>query len=162
VVHFTPAACPSWYGTFEPSGRGSLFPTMLTATPDPGRACILANGDGYIVPVCAPSGWEPIPVDGILSVCRPPGSDRLLVWGGRDMAMFDRQGLAWVIEVLSLTDLEVSECTESEVRGTSWNPTDNGRIPFVVQLASGEHQGGWDWASVTRRGQAGGQPHPRW
>jgi hypothetical protein len=161
LVKFDPGACGSWVGKFGESGRGE-FLSGLYGTPDPHRACIVAKGDAYIVPVCRPEDFEVVPVDLVEHVVRVSGEECLLIYGDRDVALYDRSGLVWVITELSLSDLRIDRLGQKEISGTAWNPVDGTRIPFAVETETGEIRGGWSGASTARRADGGTWRYPRW
>lgn len=128
-----------WVGRFEcgPGGATGLF-----ATPSPTALCVVAKGQGFWIPVLAPTRYEMIRSIPIQEVLVVPGRPKLVFVDHTRLAAYGPSGLLWLTDDLSWDGLKVTEVTAPMIRGTAWDSLANREVPFSVDIENGESKGG--------------------
>jgi len=78
-----------------------------------------------------------VPIEPILGA-RALEEARLLILGFIAIAAWGSAGLAWKTERVCIDDLQVEETTSSLIKGSGWDPVDNNRSKFEVELRTGK------------------------
>ena len=138
LVKVRPEHGQTWIGTFAfgDSGVSGIF-----TTPDPQRLCIVSNGEGYFVNTSIPTEWEAIramPIKDVRSIL----AQEIIVFADyTDLVAYGRTGVKWKTERLVLDELKITEVTDISIKGEGWNPFDETRKNFIVDAATGRHEG---------------------
>lgn len=142
TLEIRPDNAPPWLGTFA---FGDILKSALSGVfsmPDRSRVCVVARGQGYTVRADQPTLWEPVqaaPITGVL----PLPSKRLLVFATFTILVaYGEGGIKWRTKRLSSDGLQISSVTDSAIHGTCWDATVSAVKPFIVDLATGNHEGG--------------------
>ncbi len=144
LVEVRPEQGQPWLGTFAfgriaPSGPSGIF-TM----PDPALLCVVAKGQGYLVSASSPKSWERVRVTPIIDV-RPILAHEIVVFAEfTRLVAYGRAGIKWQTKRLSWDNLKITEVTDTSINGEFWDIRSEAMAKFVVDLATGIHQGGID------------------
>jgi hypothetical protein len=128
-----------WQGRFV-QGPGGV--TGLWATPSPTTLCVVASGQGYWVPVLVPQGFSEVRCNPVKKVFAVPGRSIIVFASYTELAGYGPTGLLWVTQRLSWDGLTITDVTEHHIRGLAWDSPADSEVPFVVDVDTGEHQGG--------------------
>jgi hypothetical protein len=144
LVEVRPKHCEPWFGTFAfghvaPRGKSGIF-TM----PNPDVLCVVSRGEGYLVSASLPKSWERLRVVPVIDV-RPVLAYDIIVFAEfTRLVAFGREGIKWQTKRLSWDNLQISEVATSYIKGEFWDVRSDAIASFVVDLATGTHQGGVD------------------
>lgn len=134
-----PADGEPWVGGFE-CGPGWM--TEVFATPSPWVVSIVARGQGFWVPVLAPSDYETIRTIPVVKILSVPGSRRLVFVDHTRLEAYGPYGRLWLTERLSWDGLKVTEVTARSIRGMAWDSPANREVTFSVDMENGASEGG--------------------
>ena len=139
VLEITPFSGESWIGSFHggPEGLDGVF-----ATPCADTVCVVVKGQGYWVPVLAPTTFELIQSAPIKQVVRIPDRNVLLFVSFTRLVAYGPCGFLWLTEDLSWDGLEITDVGAKTVLGTAWDSPANHRVPFSVDVETGKAEGG--------------------
>jgi hypothetical protein len=142
LVRVQPQQGPPWVGTFAfgqiaPKGASGIF-TM----PAPDRLCVVSRGEGYIVSTQTPETWEPVRATPIIDVRSILPKGIIIFAEFTRLVAYDHTGHRWSTKRLSWDNLTITEVTDGFVRGEFWDIRSEKTESFIVDLATGTHQGG--------------------
>jgi len=139
VVRVTPTGGQAWVGNFQ-CGDGRL--SGVYATPSPHAACVVAGGQGYVVPVQDPGAYQ-------LVAAYPIGDVRSLLELGlilfadfTDIVAYDSRGCVWSTGRLSWDGLTITSVSPAGIVGKAWDAPAGREVSFVVDPRSGRPEGG--------------------
>jgi hypothetical protein len=142
LVKVRPEHGQAWLGMFafgraSPKGLSGLY-----TTPDPERFCVIAGGDGYFVTADQPERWDGVEVNPITDV-RPVSARGIIVFADyTQLCAYGAVGLVWKTNRLAWDGLKITEITSTSIIGEFWDAASEAKASFVVNLASGTHEGG--------------------
>jgi hypothetical protein len=139
VLEVTPTGGSAWIGTFQAGAEGL---DGIFATPNADAVCVIVKGQGYWVPVLAPSQFEAIRTVPIKQVIPIAERGALIFCSYTRLAMYGALGLSWVTEDLSWDGLEITGVRDATLEGTAWDSPAERRVPFSVDLDTGKACGG--------------------
>lgn len=142
IVEVRPFGGMYWIGKFE-YGPEDYPLSGVYKHPSSDHVCVVANGQGYIVPVYAPTEWKKVLVAPILGMLPMVEQQVLLFWSFQDLAAYDPGGLKWWVERLSEDNLSITDISGGVIRGTAWDPVGEREAPFSVDPVTGRVTGGW-------------------
>ncbi len=139
VVDVFPLNGDPWQGKFL-CGEGGV--TGLFGTPCHDVLCVVANGQGYWVPVCDPQRFEEVlcvPVKHVLAV--PERS--LIAFGSfTELVAYGSAGWRWRTSRLSWDGLTSLDVSADRVTGMAWDAPNDKEVTFSVNVENGQHEGG--------------------
>jgi hypothetical protein len=138
---------PGWVGRFLP-GPTDYKLSGLFALPSRVHLCVIANGEGYVVPINSPTEWEPVSVGPVIDVCRVRDRPIVVFADFQNLAAYGPQGLLWKVENLSLEDIVIRSAEPQAISGTCYVPVHEAR-EFSVEPLTGIVTGGWENAQTT-------------
>lgn len=101
IVHVYPRSSNSWVGIFGFGDLLSKGKNGLFSWPDPGKLCVVARAQGYVVRVDEPVSYESIDVHPIVEVI-PIRSRGLVVFASyTELVAYGKPGVVWVSDRLS-------------------------------------------------------------
>jgi hypothetical protein len=116
--------------------------TGVYAAPSGRHLFVIAEGEGFYVPVDRPDDFTPIPGRPILGLGRVPERPIVVFWGFQDLAAYGPDGMLWWLDHLSTDDLAVERIEADAIQGTIWDPSaregEDDRIPFRIDPSTGE------------------------
>ena len=142
LVEVRPERGQAWLGTFAfgqvtPKGVSGIF-----TTPDPQRLCVVSSGEGYLVSANTPTEWEAIRATPILDV-RSIRAQGIIVFADyTTLVAYGQTGMKWKTKRLTWDSLKITEVTDAFIKGEFWDIRSEATASFVVDLATGTHQGG--------------------
>jgi len=142
LVKVHPERGQAWLGTFAfgqftPKGVSGIF-----TLPDPERLCVVSCGEGYIVTATMPTVWEAVQATPIIDV-RPIHAQGIIVFADyTTLVAYGKTGIKWKTKRLTWDSLKITEVTDTLLKGEFWDIRSEAMTSFVVDLATGAHQGG--------------------
>jgi len=142
IVEVCVEKAPKWLGTFafgtlSPKGMSGIF-----TTPDPNRLCVVSRGSGFLVAAADPNKWAMVRAVPIVDV-RPVVAQGILVFATlTDLVAYNEAGIKWRTKRLAWDGLTLTGVTETVIAGTFYDIRKEARGTFVVDLTTGEHEGG--------------------
>jgi hypothetical protein len=142
LLQVRPAHGQAWLGTFEfgqvsPQGVSGIF-----TTPDPQRMCVVSKGAGYFVSTTTPTEWEAICARPIIDV-RSISAHGIIVFANfTELVAYGSAGVHWRTKRLTWDSLNITEVTDAFIKGEFWDIRTEATANFIVDLATGTHQGG--------------------
>jgi hypothetical protein len=131
-----------WLGTFAFGRLSSDGVSGAFTMPDPDRLCVVARGEGYIVSANAPALWEPVRSVPIMDV-RPIRGQEIIVFADPwELVAYGQTGIKWRTGRLAWDGLRITEVTDRFIKGEFRELDDEAIGSFIVDLATGTHQGG--------------------
>jgi hypothetical protein len=142
LVEVRPEHGQPWLGTFA---FGQVTPkgvSRILTTPDSQRLCIVSKGEGYFVSATTPTAWEAVRATPIIDV-RSIRAQGIIVFADYTrLVAYDQMGMKWQTKRLTWDSLEIVEVTDAFIKGKFWDIRNEATASFVVDLATGTHQGG--------------------
>lgn len=142
LVEVRPQSGQAWLGTFAfgqvtPKGVSGIF-----TTPDPQRLCAVSRGEGYLVSATTPTVWEAIRATPIIDV-QPVRAQGIIVFADyTTLVAYGETGVKWKTKRLAWDSLKITEITDAFIKGEFWDIRSEATANFVVDLATGKHEGG--------------------
>jgi len=142
LIEVRPEHGQSWHGTFAfgqiaPKGASGIF-----TTPDPQRICVVAKGAGYFISSSDPTSWELVRATPVIDV-RPVSAQGIIVFASfTDLVAYGPTGIKWRTKRLSWDNMKITEVTDKIIKGEIWDIRNEAKAEFIVDLATGTHQGG--------------------
>jgi len=142
LVEVYPDEYAAWQGTFAfgkviPNGLSGVF-----AMPNPQQICVVSRGSGYLVSVINPTSWEcidAIPVIGVYPVL----AQGIVVFASfTNLVAYGLEGVKWRTERLTWDGMKITELTDRFIKGEFWDLRNESTAEFIVDLATGSHEGG--------------------
>lgn len=143
VVRIWPAGGNPWFGHFPHWVNGSSSEvTGLHIWPSTNRIFVVAGGRGYLVDANDPRNWSeahlsPITVFQSLSM-----DGLLLISDNLRIAAYSAEKLLWKTSQISWNGIRNLEVSDEHVIGEAWDDVWGAWVSFMVDLNTGEHQGG--------------------
>jgi len=139
VVRFRLLDGVEWIAIFP---RVQLTPfSGIFAAPSPKTAFVVIAGMPYLVDVEHKHGTVAEPV-GTYSVVAAHEAALLLALSATSVVAYDGAGARWTTRRLSFDGIEISSTSDSEISGTGWDPRSGTRVPFTIQVRTGDAHGG--------------------
>jgi hypothetical protein len=142
LVEVRPERGLPWLGTFAfgevtPKGISGIF-----TTPDPERLCVVSRGEGYIVSAATPTAWESVDATPIIDVRLIHAQGIIVFANFTELVAYGSTGLKWRTKRLTWDSLKITEATDTFIKGEFWDIRSEATASFIVDLATGRHQGG--------------------
>lgn len=142
MVSVQPHEGEEWLGIFAVGDVSPRGANAVLSMPHPQQLCVVSRGQGYIVEVTSARELEVISMVPILGVVPAPASGLLVMHDFSRVRAYGRDGRAWSTPAISWDGIQLLEVTERAVHGTAWDSPNDRHVPFVIDLASGAHEGG--------------------
>ena len=140
AVRFEAPGTEAWVGVFaggEMNGRSGLH-----TTPDPEVACVVAEGEGWLVRPAEPGWYERVRCTPVLHVLPVPARGLLVFGSHTDLVAYSAAGIAWTTERLAYSEFEVTEVGRDSLTGVTEDVPARQSVTFTVDLATGASSGG--------------------
>ena len=142
LIEVVPENGQPWIGTFA---FGQVVRTGLSGvytTPDPDLLCVVSNGDGELVSAAKPERAETVRCYPVTDV-RLIKAQQLIVFASfTDLVAYGASGVKWRTKRLTWDNMKITEVTDEIIRGEFWDIRNETKAEFIVDLATGTHQGG--------------------
>lgn len=138
VIKVVPNSGIPWIGNFQ-FGDGTL--SEVYSTPSEQIVCVVAKGQGYLVPVNRPVEYQIVKSYPIKEVFPVP-QRRLVVFA--DFTKLSAYGadFVWVTSRLSWDGLKITSVTSELIQGLAWDSPLDKEVEFFVDVRTGRHTGG--------------------
>lgn len=137
-----PAGAGTFLATCALGFTDPSMPTGVFACPNLRELCAVAGGYAYIVDTTQPEHSTHIAMRPVAEVKVLTAQRLLLFVGFHTIAAWGANGLAWETERLSWEGIRLREVKDDTLRGFGWDLMADKEVPFTVDLATGQHQGG--------------------
>jgi hypothetical protein len=118
------------------------MPTGIHACPDAQEMCAVAGGYAYIIDTVNPERSVHIAQKPVVEVRPLPEQKLLLFTGFHSISAWGEHGLAWESGRLSWEGIRITGVEEGRLHGLGWNLMTDKEVPFSLDLATGQHEGG--------------------
>ena len=140
LVH--PAAGGVFLATCALGFTNEAMPTGVFACPNPEEVCFVAGGYAYLVNTAEPGGCTHLGLRPVVEVRVLAEQGLLLFAGFHSLLAWGVEGLAWETRRLSWEGVRIEGVIGDELRGFGWDLRTDREVGFVVDLRSGECEGG--------------------
>jgi hypothetical protein len=142
LVEVRPQGGRPWVGTFAfgqvtPKGVSGIF-----TTPNPECLCIVSKGEGYLVSADTPTAWEPVRATPVVDVRLVHAQGIIVFANFTELLAYGAGGVKWRTKRLAWDSLKITEVTDTLIKGEFWDIRSEALGSFIVDLATGTHQGG--------------------
>ena len=156
TIRIRPKVATPWVASFTLESRGRLI-NGLYACPFPGHLFVATGTSAYLIRVAEPGSVEELPIEPVIAVRRPAGTDLLVIGSFTGLAAIDHIGLRWMTGQLFTDYLEFVNGPPGQicVKGRNyWAPNDEPLL--VIGPDRGEVvQGSWNPAVGGTQGKVG-------
>src|ERR1700735_5584395 len=137
-----PASGGAFLATCALGFTDASMPTGVYACSNADEVCAVAGGYAYVIDTLKPERTVHIPLKPVASVRVLEPQGLLLFVGFHSIVGWGRVGQVWETKRLSWEGVRVEEIEGDLLRGFGWNLMTDKEVGFVVDLRTGEHQGG--------------------
>jgi len=117
-------------------------PTGVWACPDAAMLCAVAGGYAYIIDTRAPERFRQVSYRPVTEV-RPLVEAGLLIFASfHSIEAWGAGGRLWQTARLSWEGVRLGQASATELQGWGWDLRTDREVPFTIDLATGEHNGG--------------------
>jgi hypothetical protein len=135
-----------WWAGVVLSGRPPVARALqgVWTTPSPATACVIAAGEAVLVDVDEPAegAGRLVPGDPFTSVRAAADDGLLLLASPWTITAIGADGVRWTTARLAIDGLRLDEVDGGRLAGVSDPDDGEGGRDFVVDLATGAHEGG--------------------
>ncbi len=142
LVEVSPEQGTPWLGTFAFGRDIANGATGIFATPNPRCICVVSKGAGYLVDVAYPGSWEIVHATPIIDIRTLPIQEMIVFADHTTLVAYGSSGIKWRTKRLTWDDLKIVEVTDTFIKGEYWDIRTEEKSSFIVDLATGTHQGG--------------------
>lgn len=128
--------------TFALGFADPSLPHGVWSCPNPRQLCAIAGGYAYVVDAEDPGKWMQIPYRPVTWVHAAPERQLLLFASFHRLWALGVEGKAWETATLSWEGLRVMGIDGQQLHGFGWDMDTDTEVPFIVDLATGQHVGG--------------------
>jgi hypothetical protein len=118
------------------------LPHGIWSCPNPQQICAVAGGYAYIVETDRPDQWMQIPYRPVTSVHAVHERGLLLFASFHTIWALSATGQVWETARLSWEGIRITAVKDQQLHGFGWDMETDTEIPFIVDLATGNHTGG--------------------
>ncbi|MDE3106139.1 MAG: hypothetical protein KGK08_13290 [Acidobacteriota bacterium] len=137
-----PAAGGGFLATCALGFTNPGMPSGIYTCPNPAELCAVAGGYAYLVQTTEPERCTHLGMRPVVQVLPLPGLSMLLFVGFHTVLAWGREGQLWETARLSWEGLRLGEIVAGTLHGHGWDLMTDREVPFTVDLATGQHQGG--------------------
>jgi hypothetical protein len=142
LLDVKPSTTPNFLATCALGFRDPSLPTGVFACPRPDDMLAVAGGYAYLVDTLTPDRCLHLPLRPVTQVLSAPQATLILFAGFHHVAAIGPTGLLWQSARLSWEGVTLTEVRDGQLHGTGWNMHTDRELPFIVDLATGNHTGG--------------------
>ncbi|MBD0372901.1 MAG: hypothetical protein ICV60_18800 [Pyrinomonadaceae bacterium] len=143
TVKVSPYEGQPWLGTFAFRDDSQQASTGVFSHPDDLSLCVVSRGQGYIVRADEPRVWSLIQTCYPIFDVRAVPEARLLLFADLTaISAYGPKGVVWTTPRLSWDGLKITHVTSTHIKGLAWDSPQNREVEFIVDLKTGQHQGG--------------------
>ena len=136
-LRFHAASGKNWVGVFAFGYDSPPAFSRVVSSPNPGRACVIAKGRGFLVSADDSEQWEEIQILPVLDVRAIPERQILVFANFTHLAAYGSNGLVWRSPRVCWDELKIVDVTRDTIEGTGFDPTTQRESRFVVDLENG-------------------------
>ena len=120
----------------------TALPHGIWSCPNPRQICAIAGGYAYVVETDHPEQWMQIPYRPVTAVYAVREHGLLLFTSFHTVWALGAAGQAWETARLSWEGIRVTAIEGQQLHGFGWDMETDTEVPFIVDLATGNHTGG--------------------
>ncbi len=136
-LRFHAASGKCWIGVFAFGYDSPPAFSRVVSSPDPGRACVIAKGRGFLVSADDYEQWQEIQILPVLDVRAIKERQILIFADFTRLAAYGRSGLVWRSPRVCWDELKIADVTRDTIEGTGFDPRAQSSSRFVVDLNTG-------------------------
>jgi len=142
AVHVAPWEGRPWIGMFNRYSESPDAVTGCFSYPDPNTLCVISGGQAYIVDVIDPTDWAAVGAVPVVSVHDLPERKLIFFVDYTNITAYDETGFRWRTKRLSYDGVAVVTIDSRFLRGLGWSAPDGEHVEFLVDVDTGQHEGG--------------------
>ena len=142
LLDIKPSASANFLATCALGFRDPSLPTGIFACPNPNDLLAVAGGYAYLIDTLAPELCLHLPLRPTTQILPAPAAHLILLAGFHNILAVDANGLRWQSKRLSWEGVSMIEVSDLRLHGTGWNLHTDREVPFSIDLATGDHEGG--------------------
>jgi hypothetical protein len=137
-----PDAGESFLATCALGFASPAVPTGVWTCPDAAMLCAVAGGYAYMIDTRAPERFHQVGYRPVTEV-RPLVEAGLLVLASfHSIEAWGAGGRLWQTARLSWEGVRLGEASATDLKGWGWDLRTDREVPFTIDLATGQHNGG--------------------
>jgi hypothetical protein len=137
-----PEAGESFLATCALGFASPAVPTGVWTCPDAAMLCAVAGGYAYMIDTRAPERFHQVGYRPVTEV-RPLVEAGLLVLASfHSIEAWGAGGRLWQTGRLSWEGVRLGEASATDLKGWGWDLRTDREVPFTIDLATGQHNGG--------------------
>jgi hypothetical protein len=141
-VMVTPANANSFLATCALGFNAASLPSGLWSCPDPDWLCAIAGGYAYLINTTAPEIFEQVEFKPVVAVVPVPEAGLLVFASFHTLVAYGKEGKRWKTQKLTSEGVRLGDVVNGALHGWGWDMRTDRELPFVIDLATGEHSGG--------------------
>jgi hypothetical protein len=135
-VEFITADGTTWVGLFKEGYKSGEVVTGVFPTPSETFVCVIAQGQGYVIDVTNPDGWNRISVFPIMSIAES-ASERCLVFADHTkLGVLSEGGSQWGTDRIASDELRILDLSGHIVKLEGWKAEEDRHSRFDFDLRS--------------------------
>jgi hypothetical protein len=139
TIKVSPLHGDPWTGTFAFSSIAThKGATGVFSMPNPDYICVIAKGNGFLVPVYDPKKYEIIQAVPIIDGRSILDKKMLIFSTFTDIIAYSVQGLLWRTERLAWNDMKIIKVTNDFLVGEFWDLASDRNQTFIVDVLTGK------------------------
>jgi hypothetical protein len=142
LVNVKPAAGGTFLATCALGFRDPSLPSGIFSCPRADDLLAVAGGYAYLIDTLAPETCLHMPLRPVTQVLPAHEAGLILLAGFHTVAALDAKGMRWETARLSWEGVTLGKIDDGKLHGAGWNMNTNREVPFSIDLAIGEHEGG--------------------
>ncbi len=142
VIHVQSNGSGAWYGIFPSGGFPEIETSGVHHWPSSNKLFAISRGNGYLVDTNNPGMWSQAHISPITWFDDHSLEDMVLVCDYRRLAAYSALGLLWKTQQLSWNGIRNITVERGMIRGEAWDDPWETWVSFLVDVETGNHQGG--------------------
>jgi hypothetical protein len=142
LLDVKPTSGANFLATCALGFRDPALPSGVFACPRADDLLALAGGYAYLIDTLAPETCLHLPLRPVTQILPSPETDLILLAGFHHVLAVDAKGIRWQSARLTWEGMTLTEIRDGRLYGLGWNLPADREVPFSVDLATGEHEGG--------------------
>jgi hypothetical protein len=137
-----PEGGPNFLATCALGFKEPSVPSGVWTCPNPAQMLAVSGGYAYLVDMATPERCVHLPLKPAAAVLSIPDEGLIVLAGFHHAIALDAHGVRWTSGRLSWEGVTLGEVREGKLHGLGWSMPLDRELPFVLDLATGEHTGG--------------------
>ncbi|MFC6645148.1 hypothetical protein ACFQBQ_06010 [Granulicella cerasi] len=142
LVEVKPASGGTFLATCARGFESPSLPSGVWSCPNADAMLAVAGGYAYLIHMIEPAKCLHVEQRPVTEVLVAQDAGLILLAGFQNIVALNASGVAWTSARLTWEGITLGEVRDGSLHGTGWNMMDDRDVPFVLDLATGQHTGG--------------------